>query len=164
MPRGSSFVTLKHKLIISKQRVSSSVPLQFLEKSTTLSLSNPCLLYSLGQFGHLAECGSCAVWRHDAVKPMTIAHNLLKTERWNHTKWWSTPWMISRYGYNTCTTKLRMIWILWWGWPKTIDWFSSCVHQYLPVLYATLSKTIFLVFIISTNYSLYLYPSFRAKH
>ncbi len=39
---------LKYKLIISKQRVSISVPLQLTEKSTTLSLSNPCLLYSLG--------------------------------------------------------------------------------------------------------------------
>ncbi len=31
--------------------------------------------------GHLADCGSCAVRRHDAVILMTIMHNLLKTER-----------------------------------------------------------------------------------
>jgi hypothetical protein len=41
---------LKHKLAISKQRVSISVPLQLTEKSTTLSLSNPCSLFSLGHF------------------------------------------------------------------------------------------------------------------
>jgi hypothetical protein len=41
---------LKHKLIISKRRVSTSVPLHLIEKSTTLSLSNPCLLFSLGHF------------------------------------------------------------------------------------------------------------------
>ena len=35
---------LKLKLIISKQRVSISVPLQLIRKSTTLSLSNPCSL------------------------------------------------------------------------------------------------------------------------
>ncbi len=30
--------------------------------------------------GHLAEGGSCAVQRHDAVKSMTIIDDLLKTE------------------------------------------------------------------------------------
>ncbi len=70
--------------------------------------------------GHLKEYGSCAVWCYNAVKLMTIAHNLLKTEHWNHTKWWSTPQMNYWFGYSTCATKLRVIWILWWGWPKTI--------------------------------------------
>ncbi len=30
------------------------------------------------RFGCLAECGSCAAWRHDTVKLMTIAHDLFK--------------------------------------------------------------------------------------
>ncbi len=72
------------------------------------------------RFSHLAECCSCALWHHDAAKLMPIAHNLLKTERWNHTKWWSTPWMNFWYGYSICATKLRTISILWLGWPKTI--------------------------------------------
>ncbi len=43
--------------------------------------------------GHLAEWSSCAVWHHDAVKLMTIMHDLLKTERWNHTNYGSITWM-----------------------------------------------------------------------
>jgi hypothetical protein len=35
--------------------------------------------------GHLAECGSGAMWHHNAVKSMPIMHNLLKSERWNNT-------------------------------------------------------------------------------
>ncbi len=31
--------------------------------------------------GHLAECGSGAMLRHNAVKSMPIMHDLLKSER-----------------------------------------------------------------------------------
>jgi hypothetical protein len=34
--------------------------------------------------GHPAELGSCAMfamWRHNAVKPMPVMHDLLKSER-----------------------------------------------------------------------------------
>ncbi len=30
--------------------------------------------------GHLAELGSCAMWRHNAVKVMPVMHDLLKSE------------------------------------------------------------------------------------